>query len=269
LFTEPSLDQSTCRCMAGSRDVALSSLAPVCACGPGMNFNMQAGCGACPVNTVNDQTFTLVKDSEVQCTPCDPGFVSNALSTQCIPCPLGTYRSSDFDSCQDCPKGQYSQDPTTAACVDCVSECGGLLETPCPTDNSLVLCSQCPTPRDHSYPNGKRNCTTECLDGYYELEGMCTSCSQFDRISCPAGWIHVQCGKFYDASCVPCANSTMPLNWAVWTYSPLVQDGPNAMCTWGCAEGYTPQPILLPEGLGPVWECVQVGAWSVWDLFTL
>ncbi len=79
----------------------------------------------------------------------------------------------------------------------------------------------------------------------------------------------VECSSYADAGCVGCVNSSMPLNYAKWTYSASVPDGPSLVCEWECEAGYSPQHAPLPEGVAYAWECVKAGEWSVWDLFTV
>ena len=269
MFMEPSLSQMECKCSIGSQNIMVESNTPVCACGPGKAFDTTLGCHDCPANSFNNNIFILQQGMEVTCTPCNAGQFAAPGSIECTPCGLGKFRPLDEPECLDCPSGQYSPDPTQDACTDCSVTCDGMLETICPTDSTKLICSECPEPRPNSNFNGKRNCTTDCNSGFYELDGICTECTEFNLTTCPAGWILIPCAAYYDASCIPCVNSTKPLNFAEWTYSPDVNSGPNTLCTWDCIQGYTPQPIHLPAGLGPIWECALVGTWSVWDLFTL
>ena len=280
MFMVPSLSQMECKCAVGSYNMMLESSTPVCGCGPGMAFSMAQGCTACPRNTANSQVFAL-QGMKVDCTPCNPGMVAPPGSSYCIPCGLGEFGPSYTGSCLTCPAGQYSPDPTMNACTDCKDDCAGQYETVCPTNASRLICSSCPDPRPYSRFNGNRNCTTDGLPGYYELEGVCTICTLFDALSCPKGWVLLPCTAYSDAVCMPCTsdngddtcaqciNTTKPLNYANWTYTPATPNGPNSICTWGCSDGYRAQPIPLPPGLGPLWECVQASAWSWYDIFTL
>jgi len=138
----------------------------------------------------------------------------------------------------------------------------------CPTDPSLLVCSECAPPRANSIQQGL-DCATACLDGFFEEDYACTPCTQFNATTCPAGSALVPCGSYTDAGCVPCASDTMPLNNAEWAYLPDYPGGPSAKCAWRCVDGYTARSQPLPAGVVPRWECVAQGTWSVWDLFTV
>lgn len=263
-LTEPSLDRSACRCALGTWDAAPVG-APQCMCGPGRRLDAQ-GCGECPKNTYSAQMVPAVLGASLECEACPAGTVSQAGATACTPCPFGEFKGDD--ACQNCPTGSYAPDPASPDCVPCVPGCDGLKERACPTDASLMVCSECDPARSNSFRQGA-NCATACLDGFYELDYLCTPCTAFDASTCPAGNKFVPCASYADAGCVPCADPTMPLNYAEWAYTPAYPGGPNAQCVWRCVEGYSAQRPPLPEGVAPRWECVGVGTWSVWDLFTV
>ena len=262
LFMEPSLDQSTCRCAVG-KDTALTSLTPICACGPGMQFSFANGCTPCPQNSVSDTTLTLTQQTTTfQCTPCPEGYISS--QNICIPCPAGQYRTQYDTTCQACPKGLYAPSPSSSDCQACQKSCGALQSNPCPTDSThLYTCSPCPEPRPNSTPNGQSNCATSCDPSFYELENACVPCTTYTQETCPAGYLYLPCTDFSNSACIPCTNSTMPLRNSQWTYTPSNQDGPNALCTWGCNDNYT--PIKLPSA--PIWQCLQIDSWTLDDLF--
>lgn len=263
---EPSLDQSTCRCSAGTWDSAASNAVPQCMCGPGMMLD-GGGCTACPANTFGGLVVQALQGSALDCLPCPAGTFSLAGATACSACAFGEFRV-DEDTCQACPAGSYAPDPSVANCAPCVSGCDGLKEEACPTDPSLLVCSECAPPRANSIQQGL-DCATACLDGFYELDYLCSPCTQFNATTCPAGSLYIPCTSYADSGCVACTNDTMPLNFAEWAYTPSYPDGPNIGCTWGCVDGYTSTYAPMPAGVAQRWECVLTGAWSVWDLFTV
>ena len=267
-LTEPSTDLTSCRCTAGTYDTAPTT--PQCVCGPGKAFAMAAGCTLCPANTYNTaiRGYSAVAYTQyMQCTQCPAGTWSLAgatLSTLCMQCAPGYFRLMSDAACRSCNAGSYAPYPAVSLCVDCVASCGGRMEAQCPTDASLFMCSECPERRADSSFNGQRDCATSCNNGFYELDGACTRCSEYSRASCPAGNQYVECSAYADAGCVGCVNASMPLSFALWSYRTDVPDGPSMVCEWECEDGYSAQ---LPVGVG--WECVKAGEWSVWDLFTL
>ena len=274
--TEPSLDKTTCRCAGGLRDVSpLSSSLPQCICGPGASFtsNSLQQCAACQPNTYNEVVITAESTNIIlsRCRRCWGGTFSGSGASECSQCPFGTYRlSSSFLGCQECPAGKYAQDSRQDQCTDCVEACNGLKEIKCPTDPLLLICSQCSESdvRPNAYLNGGRDCATSCQNGFFERDGECTECQVFTEQSCSNGTLHVPCTAYSDAACVPCVNSSMPLNYAVWKYAPNVLNGPNAACEWECEPGYEPRRMEVDSMLA-VWECVLAEAWGWWDLFTL
>ena len=272
-LTEPSTDKTSCRCTAGTTDTALSLAEPKCACGPGKAFSTLTGCDPCPRNTFNTAVRPYSATSAMQCTPCLAGTWSDTGATSCVPCPAGQYRLMSDTACQSCSHGSYAPYPTIPLCVDCVADCGGMKEIPCPTNDGLYMCSDCPPARPNSASNGRRDCATSCNTGFYELDGECVRCSQYYKATCPEGNRFVECGSYTDASCVGCVNASMPLNFATWSYHAAVPGGPSMVCEWVCKEGYSPKHPPLPGGAGGMgeaaWECVRAGEWSVWDLFTL
>lgn len=282
-LTEPSMDKATCRCAAGTRDIALQEM-PKCVCGPGKAFYASMGCVACPQNTYSTQIrefstqFTGDKATPMQCHQCPDGTQAQAGMSVCDPCPLGQFRQS-HPACQACPLGQYAPDPTIPLCVDCSAACGWMRETPCPTNQDLYMCSACPEPRENSAFNGKRDCATSCNTGFYELDSVdkaCVPCTGYYKATCPEGNRFVPCSSYADAGCVGCINTSMPLNFAKWSYLEYYLsgknseiDGPSTSCEWECEVGYSKQHTPLPDGVEAAWECVKAGEWSVWDLFTV
>ena len=272
-LTEPSVDKTSCRCTAGTIDTALSLAEPQCVCGPGKSFNTVAGCVPCVGNTYSTAVRPYSATSAMQCNPCLAGTWSEAGATVCVPCPAGQYRRTSDPACQRCSYGSYAPYPTISLCVDCVTDCGGRKETQCPTNSVLYMCSDCPAARPNSAFNGRRDCATSCNAGFYEQDGECVRCSQYYKATCPEGNKFVECSSYADAGCVGCVNSSMPLNFAVWSYRSAVPGGPSLVCEWVCEEGYSPKSPPLPGGADgggeAAWECVRAGEWSVWDLFTL
>ena len=267
-MTEPSLDKTTCRCAAGTKDVALSETR--CVCGPGRAFYSSMGCVVCPENTYNAQIREVsTTKAAMQCLQCPDGTQSRAGMSECRACPLGQFRQSLDVGCQSCPSGLYAPDPAAPLCVDCSAGCGGMRETQCPTHASLHMCSACPEPRAGSAFNGQRDCATSCNPGLYELDSECVPCTGHYKTTCPAGNLFVPCSSYANAACVRCTNASMPLNFAVWSYNPSIPDGPSTSCEWECEVGYSPKHPPLPDGIVAAWECVRAGEWSVWDLFTL
>ena len=267
-LTEPSLDKATCRCAAGTRDVALYQETE-CVCGPGKAFYASMGCVACPQNTYNGHTALMgeltIQSPPMQCLQCPDGMVSKLSNggAVCDPCPGGQYRQSSDLVCQSCPPSQYAPDSAAPNCVDCSAGCGGMKETECPTDKNLFMCSICPEPRANSAFNGYRDCATSCNAGLYELDSECMQCTEHYKATCPEGNQYVPCSRYANAGCVGCVNASMPLNFAVWSYVPQTPGGPSTSCEWECEVGYSKQNRV------ETWECAKAGEWSVWDLFTL
>ena len=267
-FMEPSTDQWTCRCAAGSYDVAVTAAMPLCLCCPGSALG-GSGCVPCGANTFSSTVMPAVEGAAMQCAPCPLGTSAPAGATACASCALGEYRGGADAGCTACPPGLYAPDPTVAVCEACVGNCSGQRESQCPTSEYLVMCSECEAPRPNSAFNGGLNCATSCLEGFFELDGACTNCTHFNASSCPAGSLLVQCSAYADAGCVPCANSSMPAAFAQWVYASDAPGGPSVSCAWECQAGYTPTFAPLPAGVAPVWECKQAGSLSIWDFFTL
>ena len=273
--TESSFDKITCTCAAGLYDAGgVAEGLPTCVCGPGKAFSSSPlQCTACGENTFNN----AVIDSESAltastCALCEQGTFSGSGASECTLCPFGTYRLPDStEGCQSCPTGSYAPDATYESCIVCSERCEyGMKEVVCPTDANLLTCSDCPEEvPPNAYRNGGRDCATSCNAGYYERDGACVECSVFDAQSCARGNLHVPCSAYMDAACVACVNASMPLNYAVWKYSPLAEGGPNARCDWECETGYVPLGTSLPEGVQSAWQCLLAGAWSVWDIFTI
>ena len=274
-LTEPSLDRATCRCAAGTSDVALSQAEPRCVCGPGKAFYPTMGCIQCPENTYNALTkvYSTYTTTPMQCIQCPDGMISQAGGVKCETCPPGQFRLAPVSACQSCPAGAYAPDPAASLCVECSADCGGGGEAPCPTNSDLFMCTDCPAPRANSAFNGGRDCATSCNAGFYELDGECVVCTEYYKTTCPEGSRLVKCSSYADAGCIGCVNASMPLNFAVWAYEPMSSvaalDGPSSACGWECEVGYSPVRTKLPEGVEAAWECVKAGEWSMWDLFTL
>ena len=275
-LTEPTRDQTACRCSAGTVDVALAQAEPRCECGPGRAFFQDSGCTPCPANTfsVERRVLTSFGGHSMRCMQCSAGKWSPAGASECMPCPVGQYRSPGDNACMSCPAGQYAPAPDRAVCVPCEEGCGGRREALCPGGGSdffraaRFMCSDCPPPRAHAWFNGERDCATECDTGYYEREGECVRCSEYYKGSCGPGNRFVPCSRYADAVCVGCVNASMPLNFAVWSYRSDAPDGPSTACEWECQAGYAASRPPLPDAVEAMWECVRSGAWSVWDLFS-
>jgi hypothetical protein len=277
-LTEPSSDRSTCRCAAGTYDVALTQAAPRCLCGPGKAFHPSHGCVQCSENTysteIRDFSATRFIDSmptvsSMLCIQCPEGMWSPTGASECIQCPLGKFRQQVDTACQSCPVGSYAPIPTEPQCVNCLPECQGKMETKCPTDDNLLMCSDCRPPRANSAFNGQRDCATSCKAGFYELDNECVECTVYYKATCPEGNRLVDCTSYADSGCIACTNTSMPLNYAVWSYTSNSPDGPSLLCEWECEAGYAPRRTPLPVGVDAAWECFKAGEWSVWDLFTL
>ena len=264
-FMAPTQDQTACRCAAGAWDSAPSTSSPVCMCGAGMR--LAGGCTPCPENTYSTDILSAVEGAASECAACPAGKVAVSGSSECVDCAQGQYREDSDAWCTSCDTGFYAPDPTSSTCVACVGDCGGLKESQCPTDSSLVACSECDAPRANASFSGGLDCATECLAGFYELEGACTPCDVFDSESCPAGSVYVPCSAYKDSGCVPCTNASKPLNYAEWGFSPAWPGGPSAGCDWKCISGY--EALSKPLAGGVVWECFAAQAWSVWELFTV
>jgi hypothetical protein len=272
--TESSLDRTTCRCADGLSDVSVVTASmPQCVCGPGKAFiNAPLTCVPCEENKFNTAEIQQNDTNPSSCQWCEQGTFSGSGVSVCSQCPFSTYRIAYSPlGCQDCPAGMYATDTQSYSCIDCSETCSnGMKETICPTDATRLICSECTLAvRANSNLNGGRDCATSCYPGYFELDGECVLCTVYDGLSCDKGSLNVQCSSYADAACIPCVNSSMPLNYAVWKYSPLLFGGSNAFCEWECEAGYIPTQTPLPEGVPPAWECALAGAWSVWDLFTI
>jgi hypothetical protein len=269
-YGEPSLDSSTCRCAGGTHDIDLAEDTIQCVCGPGSGFNVLNGCFQCPANQYNAATLTLSSTPWVQtkaCVPCAPGTWSLPGASKCSPCPFGTYRDAALQQCTSCPIGQYTADPTTVyACTACVSECGGRKQTPCPTDETLYVCVDCPPGRAHSVPNGEDDCATACVEGFYELDEECVECMRFDGASCQAGSILIPCGIYSDAACAQCTNASKPLYYAQWAGT---AGGPSTSCAWECIAGYSAKSATWVGDEIEIWMCIKENAWTVSDIFTV
>lgn len=262
-FMEPTRDKASCQCAAGSWNSVPASETPVCVCGAGAM--LRGGCTPCPENTFSSEAVPAVEGATSQCLACPAGKTSTEGSSECTDCGPGQYREATDAWCTSCDMAFYAPDPTIAFCETCVSDCGGRKEARCPTDPTLVSCSACDAPRPNSKFNGGLDCATECLDGFYELDGECAPCDAYDAESCPAGNLYVACGAYSNSGCVPCVNSTKPLNYAEWEYAPESGGGPNARCEWKCVNGYIPKETFLAGG----WECREPDALSFWDIFAI
>jgi hypothetical protein len=270
-YGEPSLDRSSCRCTAGTVDVDLTEDTIECMCGQGKGFSVQLGCYTCAANTYSASTLTLGLTpwtQSKQCINCELGKYAAPGATQCSSCPAGTFRDAAVQQCTQCPAGQYATNPTTRqSCTDCQTSCGGRRQTPCPTDARLFVCADCPPVRANAVANGLDNCATACVQGFYELDGVCVPCSQFNNVTCPSGNILIPCGTYTNAGCAPCANSSMPLYYA--RYAVSRGGGPSTSCAWECIEGYTAKSLSWVRGGTDIWDCVKEGAWSMFDIFTV
>lgn len=264
-MTEPSLDQSACRCARGTWDKEPIGQ-PDCMCGPGASLGV-GGCNVCPANTYSALTVPAVQGATLDCLACPAGTYSLPGASACTACAFGQYRTGGDLVCQNCSAGSYAPDPTRALCNGCVESCGGMKEAPCPTDASLLVCSICDMPRPNSVLQGN-DCASRCQEGFYEWDYVCTPCTTYSSTTCPAGSIVTPCSLYADTACTPCTNDTMPLNFAEWDYAPAAPNGPNTKCAWKCRNGYTARSSPLPA-IVKRWECVAEGAWSVWDLFTV
>lgn len=269
-YGEPSLDSSTCRCAGGTKDIDLAEDTIQCVCGEGNGFSVQRGCYECPANEYSATTLTLSSTPWAQsktCLTCPAGTWSLPGAFECSSCPKGTYRDPTLQECTSCPVGQYATDPTTpSSCTACASECGGRKQTPCPTDPALYVCVDCPTSRANSIPNGEDDCATSCIDGFYELDGECTECTQFSDTSCSTGSVLIPCGNYSDAACAQCANASKPLYYSQWVSTGW---GPSSSCDWECIEGYSAKSSAwVGDGI-EIWMCVKESAWTLSDIFTV
>jgi hypothetical protein len=272
---EPSLDLSACRCTKGSTDISLSILTPQCYCTIGQWYGTVTGCASCPQNTFkSDMTLVNANTPTTLCTACAAGTYSLPGSSTCLACPFGKYRETWRDRCTECSPGYYATKPTTEAlCTACVSSCQGAKQSPCPTKSPnpglLYTCSECPPIRANSFTNGKDDCATDCVIGYYDKEGECTSCRIFDSSTCPAGFIFTRCGMYTDADCTACVNATKPLYYSEWSLVSTRAMGPNTACNWKCKTGYVARSAQWVDASSLEWECVEEGSWSLWNLFTI
>ena len=255
-FMQPSLDQSSCVCAAGSWDAKVSST-PQCMCGPGRQVGWATGCTACPNNTFNPAPVPMANGSAT-CQPCPAGAFAPQGASACVECAPGQYRGQGDAACVDCPAGQYAPDASVAACVACATNCAGLQESACPTEAGLLICAPCPPLRANAAWSGL-NCASSCLAGYYEDDTQaCVGCTRFNQSTCGPGYYVVPCAAYADAACAVCSNASMPASYAQW----------GAACAWECEAGYTAVQTPLPAGVAPLWQCVKA-AWSLWDLFTV
>ena len=263
-YAVPTLDGTGCRCVDGAVDVDLSSEGLQCTCGEGRSFSVR-GCTVCPANTISPGVLILDKSPWLQskvCIPCPAGTFSGEGEGVCRPCPDWMYREEGMGVCENCGQGQYAIDTATGgSCTYCLSSCGGRKQNPCPTDPSLYVCTDCPEIRANAYYNQLDNCATSCLEGFYELEGVCVPCREFSAAECAAGNYVAQCGAYSDSECLPCRNDTRPDFFWKWVETP---DGPSRSCGWECIDGYTEKE--LSPGL---WACSGGGEWSFMDLFTV
>ena len=269
-FGEPSLDSSACRCVANTVDIDLAEDTIVCVCQKGRGFNTKDGCFICAANKYSNSALTLSNTPWMQakaCWSCAPGTWSYAGASECLPCPVGTYRDASMQQCAQCTAGQYATDPTTSqSCTQCKGECKGRKQTPCPTDSRLYVCTDCPPVRANAAPNGKDNCATSCVEGFYELDSECARCARFNATSCPTGSILIQCGPYSDAACAPCANESKPLYYSQYVEA---HSGPSTSCAWECIQGYTARSSAWVGDGTDIWVCAKESAWSIFDLFTV
>ena len=263
-YAVPTMDGTGCRCVTGTVDASVSSQDLQCVCGVGSSFSTN-GCVKCQANTFGTGSMPLSSTPWLQskkCVPCPAGTFSGVGQGACQACPDGKYREAGMDVCVDCQQGQYATDASSgASCTDCAGSCGGRLQTPCPTDGTLYVCTDCPPIRQNASYNGVDNCASACWDGYYELDGKCTPCTDFDATTCTNGSYLKACGDFYDAECLPCVNGSKPEYFSQWHAEVF---GPSLSCAWECVEGYNARQIA--PGL---WECASADEWSLWDLFTV
>lgn len=275
----PSTDQSTCICAVGTYDMALTQTEPRCVCGPGKAFDPVSGCVPCTENTYNTEirdfglksgvSIALPGSESMQCIACSAGTWASVGASECTQCLLGQFRQESDSVCQTCQMGTYAPNPRESNCMDCSSDCHGMKETQCPTDMSLLVCSECPNPRLNSVFNGQRNCATSCNAGFYELDGECVVCTKYSKATCSEGNRFVDCTPYADAGCIACVNASMPHSFAVWSYVSDSSNGPNLLCEWECEFGFSPKHTPLPVGITASWECIKEGEWNVWDLFTI
>lgn len=272
-YAEPSLDGSACRCSGGTVDVDVSIEGLQCVCGPGQAFSPSAGCVACAANTYTPDGLTLTATPWLQskaCQACPAGTWSSPGQTACTACASGKFRNFFMKACTDCAKGRYATNPTTElSCKPCSAKCNGRLESPCPTDASLLVCSDCPPKRDNADFNGADNCATSCIGNFYERDGACVPCTTFNATTCPMGNQVAACGAFYDASCAPCENATKPLYYSQWVNDTNGGLKPSQSCAWQCIEGYMPAPIAWKDTSFAVWECTKANTWSLFNMFTI
>ena len=272
-YAVPAWDGSSCQCAAGTYNAAVATAQLICVCSQGAGYDPLSGCMQCLQNTFNADTLILSSTPWLQskaCEACPAGTWSARGQTGCEACAEGQYRDISMASCADCPSGQYATDATTElSCTACASTCNGLLQTPCPTDTSLYICKTCPPPRNFSDFNGVDNCATSCWDGYYELDGECVECTQYNSTSCPAGNYLIECSPYADSSCAPCVNATMPLYNSEWIPLDPDSDEPSLGCHWRCSEGYKANQIAWSGTGFAVWSCSRDGTFSMSNMFTV
>ena len=173
--------------------------------------------------------------------------------------------------CTSCATGFYALRPAASdrsTCVECLGDCGRLMESQCPSGSSLVACVECDASRANASFSGGLDCATDCVN---ELEGACTPCDVHDSESCPAGSVYMPCGAFKDSGCVPCTNASKPRNDANSSSpsgaSRLPGRAGPAPAVTGSAYPDTRRGATLVVGV--VWGCYAARVQSIWDLFTV
>jgi hypothetical protein len=161
---------------------ASNAALPDCVCGPGKGL---AGltCADCPASTYS---ATAAHTGSKPCQMCESGTYSGSGASECVDCPFGSYRlDTSILACQSCNAGYYSPDARYNFCIPCSNECaGGMVETPCPTDSSKLVCSPCPAVRPNAHLDGGQDCTSTCDAGYcVARRRVLSSCSRCLRVS--------------------------------------------------------------------------------------
>ncbi|KAL4425823.1 hypothetical protein ABPG75_009839 [Micractinium tetrahymenae] len=218
--------QKCIACKAGTiPNVAKDGCTACTANGYRAAFMAQADCATCPAGSETGPS------NHAACTPCRPGYVSDASGADCTACGAHQFQSmSGQQTCQPCPKGYEGvddADTATVACTPCakgyynnlqqhnctaapmgtyVNTTGATAYTPCPygtfsAEAGSDTCDACP-PGQYTNTLGSKSCKT-CPSGTFS-SGRASTCQ-----SCKAGY-YAAAGSSVCSPCKPGYYSSTP-----------------------------------------------------------